>query len=94
MLYIHWTQFTSYQQFVIAVYILDLDQYISGEVSKPEGDEAKATHKKKLVKSKIIIAKSIKDYLIPHVSSIKTPKEVYDALTKMFEGKKSTRRLH
>ena len=50
----------------------DLDQYISKEVPEPEGDEAKAIHKKNLVKTKIIID-SIKDRLIPHVSSLKTP---------------------
>ena len=39
-----------------------------------------------MAKAKRIIAYSIKDHLIPYVSSFKTPKEVYDALTKMFEG--------
>ena len=63
----------------------DLDKYISGEVPSPEGDEAKAIHKKNLVKSKRTIGNSIKDHLIPHVSSLKTPKEVFDALAK-FEG--------
>ena len=43
----------------------DLDHCINGEVPKPKGDEAKATHKKNLVKSKRIIANSIKDHLIP-----------------------------
>ena len=61
-----------------------LDQYISKEVPYPEGDEVKATHKNNLVKDNEIIAYSIKDHLIPHVSSFKTPKEVFDALTKMF----------
>ena len=65
----------------------DLDQYINGEVPDPEGDEAKATHKKNLVKSKRIIADSSKHHLIPHVSSFNTQKEVFDALIKMFEGK-------
>ena len=65
----------------------DLDQYISTEVPKPEGDEAKAIHKKNMVKAKRIIADSIKDHLIPHVSSLKISKEVFDALTKLFEGK-------
>ena len=65
----------------------DLDPYINKEVPKPEGDEAKAIHKKNLVKAKRIIADSIKDHLIPHVSSLKTPKEVFDALSKLFEGK-------
>ena len=63
-----------------------LDQYITKEVPKPKGDEAKAAHKRSTAKAKRIIADSIKDHLIPHVSSFKTSKEVYDALTKMFEG--------
>ena len=44
-----------------------------------------------MAKAKIIDAFYIKDHLIPHVSSFKTPKEVYDALTKMFEGKNINR---
>ena len=47
----------------------------------------KSLHKKNLVKEKMIIAESIKDRLIPHVSSLKTPKEMFDSLTKLFEGK-------
>ena len=38
-----------------------------------------------MAKDKRIIADSIKYHLIPHVSTFKTPKEVYDALIKMFE---------
>ena len=52
----------------------DLDQYISEEVLELEGGESKSTHKKNLVKAKRIIADSIKDHFIPHVSSFKTPK--------------------
>ena len=70
-----------------------LDRYTSKEVPEPKGDEAKATHKKNLFKTKRIIADSIMDHLIPHVSSFKTPKEVFDALTKMFEGKKINRKM-
>ena len=43
----------------------ELDSYISEEVLVPEGDEAKALHKKKLVMEKRIIVDSIKDHLIP-----------------------------
>ena len=46
----------------------ELDTYISGEVPVQEGDEAKALHKKNLVKAKRIIVDYIKDHLIPHVS--------------------------
>ena len=34
-----------------------------------------------------IIVDSIKDHLIPYVSSLKTPKAMFDSLTKLFEGK-------
>ena len=65
----------------------ELDTYISEEVPVPEGDEAKALLKKKLVKAKKIIVVSIEEHLIPQVSSLKTPKEMFDSLTKLFEGK-------
>ena len=52
----------------------DLDQYISKEVLEPDGDEARDIYKMNLFKSKRIIADSIEDHLIPHVSSLKTPK--------------------
>ena len=43
----------------------ELVSYINEEVPVIEGDEAKASHKKKLVMDKRIIADSIKDQLIP-----------------------------
>ena len=60
---------------------------MSKEVQKIEGDEAKDIHKKNMVKAKRIIVDSIKDDIIPHASSLKTLKEVFDALTKLFEVK-------
>ena len=64
-----------------------MDSYIHEEVPVPEGDEDKALHKKKLVMEKRIIDDSVKDHLIPQVSSLKTPKAMFDSLTKFFEGK-------
>ena len=64
-----------------------LDSYIHEEVPVPERDEAKALHKKKMVMTKRIISDSIKDHLIPQVSSLKTPKAMFYALTILFEGK-------
>ena len=58
----------------------DLEGFIEANIPEPKGDEAKAKHKKSLIKAKRIIADSIKDHLIPHVSSLKTPKEMFDAL--------------
>ena len=70
-----------------------MDSYISGEVLVLEGDEAKALHKKNLVNAKRIIVDSIKDHLIPQVSSLKTPKPMFDALTKLCEGKNINRKM-
>ena len=62
----------------------ELDSYINEEVLVLEGDEAKDLQKKKLIMEKRIISDSIKDHLIPQVSSLKTPKEMFDSLTKPF----------
>ena len=40
-----------------------------------------------------IIADSIKDHLMPQVSSLKTPKAMFDALTKLFEGKNINQKM-
>ena len=43
---------------------------------------------------KRIIVDSIKDNLIPHVSTFNTSKELYDALKNMFEGKNINRDMN
>ena len=42
----------------------ELDSYINEEILVPEGDEAKALHKKMFVMAERIITDSIKDHLI------------------------------
>ena len=71
----------------------ELDSYINEEVPVLQGDEAKSLHKNKLVMDKRIIVDSIKDHLIPDVSSLKTPKAMFYALTKLFEGKNINRKM-
>ena len=51
----------------------DLDKYIKDEVAEPEESEAKEKHKKDVIRAQRIIDDSIKDHLIPQVSSKKTP---------------------
>ena len=70
-----------------------MESYINEEVPIPEGDEAKALHKNNLVLAKRIIADSIKDHLIPQVSSLKTPKAMFDSLTKLFEENNINRKM-
>ena len=60
----------------------ELDSDIHEEVPVPEGDEAKALHKKKMVMEKRIIA-----------DSLKTPKAMFGALTKLFEGKNINQKM-
>ena len=65
----------------------DLAKFIKENVLEPEKDASKEKYKKDMIKAKRIIADSIKDHLIPQVSSKNTPKYMFDALTRMYEGK-------
>ena len=65
----------------------ELDSYTHEEVPVPEEDEEKALHKKIMVMAKRIISDSIKDHLIPQVSSLKKPKAMFDALTNCLKGR-------
>ena len=53
----------------------------------------KALHKKNLVKAKKIIVDSITDQIVPQVYFLKTLKEMFDSLTKLFEGKNINRKM-
>ena len=65
----------------------DIEKYIKDEVVEPKEDEAKEKHEQDLIKTMRIIADSIRVHLIPQVSSKKTPKKMYDALSTMYEGR-------
>ena len=69
----------------------DIDKYIKDEVAE---SEAKEKHKKDMIRAQRIIAESIKDHLIPQVSSKKTLKEMYDALSRMYEGRNINRKMN
>ena len=58
-----------------------------------DGSGVKVSHNRSMAKAKRIVADSIKDHLIPHVSAFKTPKEVYGSLTKMFKGKNINQKM-
>ena len=75
---------------------IDLDWFLKEEVAEPEEDEAKSKYKKDMIKAKRIIVDSIKDKLdnlIPQVSSRRTPKEMFDALSGLFEGRNINRKM-
>jgi hypothetical protein len=54
----------------------------------------KVKHQKNSIRAQRIIADSIKDHLIPYVSSKKTPKEMFDPLSKPYEGKNINRNMN
>ena len=72
----------------------DLARFIKEEVEEPEDAVEKAKHQKDSIRAQRIIADSIKDHLIPYVSSKKTPKEMFDALSKLYEGKNINRKMN
>jgi hypothetical protein len=72
----------------------DLEKFIKENVPEPKEDPTKEKQKKDMVRTKRIIADSIKDHLIPQVSSRNTPKEMLDALTKMYEERDINRKMN
>ena len=72
----------------------DLAKFIKENVSQPEENATKEKYKKDMIKAKRIIVYSIKDHLIPQVSSKNTPKDMFDALTRMYEGKNINRKMN
>ena len=72
----------------------DLEKYIKGEVAELEEDETKEMHRKDMIRAMRIIVDSIKYHLIPQVSSKKTPKEMYDSLSRMYEGRNTNRKMN
>jgi hypothetical protein len=54
---------------------------------KPEDEEANEKFRKNEVKAKSILIDSIKYHLIPNVSELKSPKEMFYSLTRIYESK-------
>ena len=72
-----------------------LEKYIKYEISESTEVEAKEKHEQDLIKAmRINIDDSIKYHLIPQVSSKKTPKKMYDALSKMYEGRNINKKMN
>jgi hypothetical protein len=65
----------------------DLAKFIKENVPEPEENATKEKYKKDMIKAKRIIVDSIKDHLIPQVSSKNNPKYMFDDLTKIYEGR-------
>jgi hypothetical protein len=71
----------------------ELLDHVKQVLPEPEEEDAKAKYKKNEIKAKRILTDSIKDHLIPNVSELKTPKEMFDALSRLYESKNTSRKL-
>jgi hypothetical protein len=71
----------------------DLLDYVMKTLPELENEEAKAKFRKNEVKAKRILIDSIKDHLIPNVSELKTLKEMFDSLTRLYESKNISQKL-
>jgi hypothetical protein len=65
----------------------DLARFIKENVPEYVDATTKEKYQKDMVRAKRIIAYSIKDHLIPQVASNNTPKEMFDGLTRVYEGR-------
>jgi hypothetical protein len=72
----------------------DLARFIKEEALEPIDAAEKAKHQNDTIRGKRIISDSIKDHLIPYVSSKNTLKEMLDALTKLYEGKNINQKMN
>jgi hypothetical protein len=72
----------------------DLAIFVKEEVLEPVDAADKAKHQKDIIRAKKIIVDSIKDHLIPQVSSKKNPKEMFEALTRLYEGNNINRKMN
>ena len=72
----------------------DLAKFIKEIVSEPDEDEPKEKYKKDMIRDKRIIVDSIKDHLIPQVSSKDTRKDMFDALSRMHEGRNINQKMN
>ena len=62
-------------------------------MKEPKGDESKSKNNKDMIIAKTIKADSIKNNPVPQVSSMETPKEMFDALSGIFEGRNINRKM-
>jgi hypothetical protein len=71
----------------------DLLSLIEKTLLETTTDEEKVDWKADDVKARKIIIYSVRDHLLPHISTLKTTYEMYDALKKMFESNNTKKAL-
>ena len=68
-------------------------KFVEEFVPEPADASDKIQWRKNDTKARKIIIYSVKGHLIPHISPMKTSKEMFDALKKLFESKNTNRAI-
>jgi hypothetical protein len=71
----------------------DLQDFVELDLPEPEGEEELVKFRKDRARVRRILIESIKDNLIPYVSELKKPKEIFDALARLYESKNTSRKM-
>ena len=71
----------------------DLLEHVTVGVPEPDEEEKKTKHKKNEKKAKRIMSDLVKDHLIPHIFELKTARQMYEALSRLYESKDISRNL-
>ena len=65
----------------------DLDDIVFNTIKEPTSNASRVAYKKKQAKARRIIYDSVKETLMPNITSLKTAKECFDTLTNLYEKK-------
>ena len=65
----------------------DLDELVFNTIEEPTSNAGRIAYKKKQAKARRIIYDSVKEALMPNITSLKTAKECFDTLMNLFEMK-------
>jgi hypothetical protein len=61
-------------------------EFVEGTAVLPTDPTQQPTHNKKDVKARIIIIDAVKDHIIPHMIGKNTAKDMWEALTKLYQS--------
>lgn len=70
----------------------DLDQYVITEVAEPTSSARQASFKRNQAKARRIIYDSVKENIMPIITPLKTTKECYDTLVKLYNTKATSQK--
>ena len=65
----------------------DIDHYVTSVVEEPSSNAGRTTYKKNQAKARRIIYDYVKKNLMPMITPLKTAKEWFDTLVKLYETK-------